>query len=560
MPVGPRSPVVLFLCSRSNGLQLIAEGLARCSAGDAVSVVSASLGPADLHPAAARVMDEIGVPIADVPLRTPLDIDVFDSDLVVTLGDFDPACRPSLPGMPPHLHWDLPDPPADCPEPRLLAGLRAARDELRARVAQLFASGALPAMVTARRNIELVVEALDEGLAARTIDGRIFYFNRAAERITGLARAEVVGQDWREILVRVGLDTNGEDGVGDGAASEVAFTRPDGERRVVKMAALPLLDATGARGGTLVSLQDRTELHSLRRRLKHHHALEGMVGKDPKMLLLFDLIREVAPVNVPVLVQGESGTGKELVARAIHALSPRRDRPFVAVNCGALPEGILESELFGHVRGAFSGAVASKRGRFELADGGTLFLDEVAELSPRMQVKLLRVLQEQRFERVGGEAPVQVDVRVLSATNQDLRRLMERRRLRRDLYYRLCVIPIVVPPLRDRKLDVPMLVEHFVEVISRQTGRPMLIPSTETLDVLTRYPWPGNVRELRNVLEFAYVKCRGGTIGPEHLPAEVRAHEHRAHGRAPRVRKEALLAAQTAAPAARARRRSGTSR
>jgi sigma-54 dependent transcriptional regulator, acetoin dehydrogenase operon transcriptional activator AcoR len=191
------------------------------------------------------------------------------------------------------------------------------------------------------------------------------------------------------------------------------------------------------------------------------------------------------------------------------------------MNCGAVSEGILESELFGHVRGAFSGAVQRKRGRFELADKGTLFLDELGELSPRMQVKLLRVLQEQRFEPVGGEESLSVDVRVVSATNQDLRRLMEKKAFRRDLYYRLCVIPIAVPPLRERRLDIQMLVEHFLDVIATRTGRPLLFPTPEALDAMTRYAWPGNVRELQNALEFVYVKCHGETFGPEHLPPEI---------------------------------------
>jgi len=302
---------------------------------------------------------------------------------------------------------------------------------------------------------------------------------------------------------------------------ELEFRRPDGTRCMLETKSTPLQGMDGSQLGVLLAIKDNTELHELKSRLRHHHSLGGLVGKDPKMLLLFDLIREVAMVKVPVLIEGESGTGKELVATAIHELSSRRDKPFVAINCGALPEGILESELFGHVKGAFSGAVRHKRGRFELADGGTIFLDEIAELSPQMQVKLLRVLQEQQFERVGGESPVSVDVRVLSATNQDLRRLMERKLFRRDLYYRLCVLPISVPPLRERRLDIPMLVEHFIELVAKQSGRPMLIPSTQALDVLTRYSWPGNVRQLRNALEYAYVKCHSGTIGIEHLPAEV---------------------------------------
>jgi len=264
------------------------------------------------------------------------------------------------------------------------------------------------------------------------------------------------------------------------------------------------------------------------------------------MLELFEHIREVSSEHIPVLIEGESGTGKELVARAIHDMSPRADRPFVAINCGALPEGILESELFGHVRGAFSGAVQDRKGRFELADKGTFFLDEVSELSTAMQVRLLRVLQEQRFEPVGGEHSIQVDVRIVSATNQNLRQLMEKKKFRRDLFYRLCVIPIALPPLRERRLDIPMLVEHFLELTAKELSRPVLAPSNEVMDFLTRYPWPGNVRELKNAIEYAYVKCRSGVIGAEHLPPEIAYYEDRRiskPGPALKLEKEQILAA-----------------
>jgi len=263
----------------------------------------------------------------------------------------------------------------------------------------------------------------------------------------------------------------------------------------------------------------------------------------------------VSSENVSVLVEGESGTGKELVARAIHTMSPRAKEPFVAINCGALPEGILESELFGHVRGAFSGAIQDRKGRFELADKGTIFLDEVSELSPAMQVKLLRVLQEQRFEPVGGERSIQVNVRVVSATNQNLRELMEKKGFRRDLFYRLCVVPITIPPLRERRLDIPVLVEHFIDMTAQELERPVLTPSNEVLDLFTRYSWPGNVRELRNAVEYAYVKCRAGVIGVEHLPPEIayQSGERRRSkpGPALKLKKEDILAALAEAEGSR---------
>jgi len=239
------------------------------------------------------------------------------------------------------------------------------------------------------------------------------------------------------------------------------------------------------------------------------------------MLNVFEQIKEVSRVTASVLIEGESGTGKELVAQAIHKLGDRMDKPFIAVNCGAIPEGVLESELFGHVKGAFTGAIRDKKGRFELADQGTIFLDEVGELSATMQVKLLRVLQEQRFEPVGGERSVQVDVRVISATNQNLRQLVKQKKFRRDLFYRLCVIPIQMPTLRDRRIDIMILAEHFLEIIARQNNVPQLEFANEIVDILSAYAWPGNVRELRNAVEHAYVKCHDSIIRPEHLPLEL---------------------------------------
>jgi len=272
----------------------------------------------------------------------------------------------------------------------------------------------------------------------------------------------------------------------------------------------------------IVALEDVTELNGLRRLLQTEKSFAGIVGGTPEMQAVFDAIREVADVDAPVMVLGESGTGKELVARAIHDEGGRRLRSFVSVNCGALPDGLLESELFGHVKGAFTGSVRDRKGRFELADGGTIFLDEVADLSVAMQVKLLRVLQEGTFERVGGEKTVTVDVRVVSATNKNLEAEVAAGRFREDLFYRLCVVPIMVPPLRERIGDVPLLVDHFLKKESATSGGLKVVLSDEVMSLLTAYSWPGNVRELQNALQFAWIKCRGGEIEPEHLPANLR--------------------------------------
>ena len=266
------------------------------------------------------------------------------------------------------------------------------------------------------------------------------------------------------------------------------------------------------------SFVDITELTHLRRRLKTEQSFAGIIGRDAKMLELFDTIREVAEVNIPVLIQGESGTGKELVAAAIHNKGPGADKPFVPVNCGALPEGVLESELFGHVKGAFTGAVNDRKGRFELANNGTIFLDEIGELPGTMQVKLLRVLQEGTFQLVGGEETKKVDVRVISATNKNLTEEVAAGRFREDLYYRLCVVPVYLPPLRERRNDIPLLAEHLLKKALTEVGRDDVLLSPEAVDAMMDYDWPGNIRELENALQYALVKCRNNVLLPEHFP------------------------------------------
>ena len=271
----------------------------------------------------------------------------------------------------------------------------------------------------------------------------------------------------------------------------------------------------------IVVIEDVSRLNRLRPRKAESTTL-GMVGHDPQMEELFDTIRQVGPMDVPVLIQGESGTGKELVANALHAESNRHDKLLVPVNCGALPDGLLESELFGHVEGAFTGAIRNKKGRFQLADGGTIFLDEIGELSPQMQVKFLRVLQNGTFEPVGGETTVEVNARVICATNRDLESEVEAGRFRADLFYRLCVVPITVPPLRERPGDIPELVNYFLKKVFADTKRSTPGVGGKALEQLTLHRWPGNVRELENAIRFAVIKAQGMQIQPKHLPTQIK--------------------------------------
>jgi PAS domain S-box-containing protein len=321
----------------------------------------------------------------------------------------------------------------------------------------------------------------------------------------------------------------------------VHIERQDGGRLPVSMSTSLLKNAAGERIGVVLSIRDISHvlrlLHELDRRgqeiarkeeklrtlLQRRERLGHIVGRSPKTQEIFDLVQVVAKSDVTVLIQGESGTGKDLIASTIHALGHRKQGPFIKVSCAALPETLLESELFGHVRGAFTGAIKDKPGRFELAHTGTMFLDEVGEMSPSIQVKLLGVLQDREFERVGGTRTIKVDVRVIAATNRDLQKGVREGRFREDLFYRLNVIPMLVPPLRERKEDIPLLVNFILErLLTKVQCKPLKV-SPEALNFLIEYDWPGNVRELENALEFALVRQSGDTLLPQFLPPWIKA-------------------------------------
>jgi PAS domain S-box-containing protein len=386
---------------------------------------------------------------------------------------------------------------------------------------------ALESLMCHRDNLEHVLDSLKEGIIAHDVERRIFFFNREAEHITGYAREQVLGRDCHEAF---GVPfCGGHCSFCDEPPAEketvdytLNITTKSGEPRRIEMRVTRMRDGSGGMTGVLASFKDVTDLISLQLRAGELTSFGNIIGRDSKMQDVFRQIRDVADYDFPVQLSGETGTGKELVANAIHGESRRGGAPFVPINCGALPEGLIESELFGHIKGAFSGAVRDKKGRFELADGGTVFLDEVAELSNNMQTKLLRFLQDGRFERVGGEQTLTVNVRVISATNRNLRREVERNRFREDLFYRLSVIPIHLPPLRERKTDIPLLIDHFLRDAAGRYGREPLKVSPRALSLMLDYRWPGNVRELQNAIQFAFVKCGSKVIEPEDLPLELR--------------------------------------
>ncbi len=371
-----------------------------------------------------------------------------------------------------------------------------------------------------------IISSLHEGLLALDPELRIISMNPAAELILGRKQAELGGVSVCELF---GDASCPQDVLAETLRSgepvydfQTTVNLVDGGKGHVVLRSVPLKHRDGSDLGIGLILGDVTEITTLLQERTTRQSLGQIVGRSARMQELYDLIFHVADSDASVLIRGESGTGKELVARAVHEASGRASGPFVQVNCSALSENLLESELFGHVRGAYTGAVGDRRGRFEEAAGGTLFLDEIGDVSPVVQVKLLRVLQERVIERVGENRSVPVDVRVVSATNRDLEMLLATGRLREDFYYRIKVVSLAIPPLRERREDIPLLVAHFLDKLGQRDGRPQRPQiSTGAMKRLMNHTWPGNVRELENAIEHGLVLCRGGLLEVEHLPAEL---------------------------------------
>lgn len=391
-------------------------------------------------------------------------------------------------------------------------------------------------MVPFRQNPRVwkaILDNMTEGIMLVENGGRILFVNRAMELLTGYSEEELVGQECALLefgcCPRVpGVKKRGPCRLfAGGRLHNEHFTLKRKDGRIVTVLKNAQVVGGGDEDPVLAveiqadasALQQRDEeISRLRSVLAERRGFHGIVGNSPPMRNLFDIITKSAASDAPVLIYGESGSGKELVATAIHQLGRKSTGPFIRVNCAALSESLLESELFGHVKGAFTGASRTSKGRFEAANHGDIFLDEIGDLSLSTQVKLLRVIQEKQFERVGDYRPISTDVRVIAATHRDLRALVMEGSFREDLFYRLNVIPIFIPPLRDRPEDVPLLLDYFIQEISARTGKRIKGVDQTAMDLLIGYSWPGNVRELMNVLEYAFVVCARETITRADLP------------------------------------------
>jgi two-component system, NtrC family, response regulator HydG len=385
--------------------------------------------------------------------------------------------------------------------------------------------------------VKLLLEAIGDGVFVLEPHGRIVAWNPAMEAITGYALEEIKGKHCRILKFNQCFGRDRPNGItdcgilktGKVVPTECLITHKLGHTLSITKNARVIKDTQGEIIGIVETVTDLTELKKTRlkmeeatRRLGELNRLGGIIAKSRVMQNVFSFIKASAASDTSILIQGESGTGKELVAGAIHSIGERRDQPMVTVNCSALSESLLESELFGHVRGAFTGAGQDRIGRFEQADGGTIFLDEIGEISPYIQVKLLRVLQEKEIERVGDSRKRKVDIRVITATNKELKSLVDAGIFREDLYYRLKVFPIFLPPLRERKEDIPLLIRHFIDLNNKTSGKAVTGMTKQAMQAVMDYYWPGNIRELANAVEHAFVLCGGREIVIEDLPLEIR--------------------------------------
>jgi len=367
------------------------------------------------------------------------------------------------------------------------------------------------------------MDSISDGVFTVDANWKITFFNKAAERITGFKAEEAIGKRCYQVFQTDICNTNcalrKTMATGQPVVNRpVCIINKRGRRIPISISTALLKDSRGRIVGGVETFRDLDVVRQVRKEFEAQYTYENMISRNRKMQDIFKLLPTIAQSASTVLIEGESGTGKELIARALHGLSRRRRGPFISINCGALPDNLLESELFGYVSGAFTDAKKDKQGRFALADRGSLLLDEIGDVSQALQVKLLRVLQERTFEPLGSTKSIQVDVRIIAATNRRLDKLVSEGRFRKDLYYRINVIKVSLPPLRERMEDVPLLVEHCVDRLNRLHRREVLGLTPPALQILMKHDYPGNIRELENIIEHAFVLSSGTVIRPQHLP------------------------------------------
>ncbi|MCB0731780.1 MAG: sigma 54-interacting transcriptional regulator [Ignavibacteriae bacterium] len=373
---------------------------------------------------------------------------------------------------------------------------------------------------------EIILDCVADGVF--TVDNKLIitYFNKAAERISGISKSKAIGQFCFDVLKSNICETECPIRFSFSTGKEIIdkhknILRVDGKKIPITISASILKDKNGKMIGGVETFRDLSKIEALEKAIHKQYTFEDIISKNHKVRQIFNILPNIAESDSSVLIQGESGTGKELFARALHNLSHRKNGPFIAVNCGALPDNLLESELFGYVKGAFTDAKKNKPGRFELANGGSIFLDEIDSMPISTQVKLLRVLQEKEFEPLGATHSIKSNVRIISATKFDLNRLVQEKKFRDDLFYRLDVVKIELPTLKERKDDIPLLVQHFIEKFNHHMHKSIIKVSDEVMKILLNLNFEGNVRQLENIIEHAFVMCQSEEITIEHLPTEL---------------------------------------
>ncbi len=382
-----------------------------------------------------------------------------------------------------------------------------------------------------RKNLEAIFRSVSESIITFRNDKTILNANESTHKICGVNPESIIGKKMKEIyhlfplLGHESVKKNIEESY-DIRELRISYKLNDTTQKTVVLNSSPLLDADNSNIGTVLAIRDESKLAVLEKELNERYRFHNIIGKSNNMQRIYNLIENLSMVDTTVLITGESGTGKELVAGALHYHGARAANSFVCLNCSTLSENLLESELFGHVKGAFTGAIKNKNGRFYDAHGGSIFLDEIGDISPMIQVKLLRVLQEKEFERVGDSSPIKTNVRVIAATNKDLKKLISQGNFREDLFYRLKVVEINLPPLRERLDDIPLLSNHFIRRFNTKFGKQITGITNDVLHLFMSYSWPGNVRELEHSIEHAFVLCHDTSIAPDHIPVEIKQNTY----------------------------------
>ncbi|MBU8901390.1 MAG: sigma 54-interacting transcriptional regulator [Victivallales bacterium] len=514
---------LLFVDNNNACRSQLAEAFACRKAPDYVNIVSAGINATKINPLVVQVMQEIDIDISAQYAKNISEIENQVFDVAIAFCDCSFSGCPILPGNPALINWNV---VKDTNQQETLESIRDLRDKIQSEVNIFFDNGYFAAFVSSKTDSQLILDNISDAIIAHDLNRNIYYFNKAAEKLTGYKKEYVLNNDCHEVFAKplcgekCQFCTSSDcSDLPEKDCRTMQLTSKEGQQRICEMTTTLMRDEKNIPKGILAVVRDLSVEQNLSKIATGVERFNGIIGTSPVIMEVLNSISDIAHSRAPVLICGESGTGKELAARAIHQQSSRKNKLFVPLNCGALPENLLESELFGHVKGAFTGAIRDKKGRFELADGGTIFLDEIGDISPAMQVKLLRVLQEGTFERVGGEKTFKVDVRVISATNKNLTEEMNKGRFREDLFYRLNVIPLTLPALRERGSDVVVLAEYLLAKTAQEAGREKIHFSSPVINAFLAYDWPGNIRELQNWIQYALLKCKGSVIELIHLPA-----------------------------------------